>query len=320
MGQPPRDHVCVANKNTKAAAAARIGAELAGRKREALLGLLRPGFARGEPLVQARKYVRAVMSDLPARNGWSIAEFTGDESPDKTQRLLNRASWDALAAMSVVRKFAVEGLEEAARRRGRRRGLLRVGALDETGQEKKGDFLSGSAARATGFGRVHRPVHAPQHRPVPGASMQLKSATSDWSQETKTNSDGEFLFAVVPLGDYIVTAGASGFSSLQQDITLASDTSSILHFQLALASVNQTTIVTASVANASADSVTPTTLIDRTDIAQTPGADSTNSLAMITDYTPGAYLTHDMLHMRGGHQTTWLIDGAPIPNMNIATK
>src|ERR1039458_4757490 len=143
MGQPPRDHVCVANKNTKAAAAARIGAELAGRKRDALLGLLRPCFARVEPFVQARKYVRAVMSDLPARNGWRIAEFTGDESPDKTQRLLNRASWDALAAMSVVRKFAVEGLEEAARRRGRRRGLLRVGALDETGQEKKGEFTAG---------------------------------------------------------------------------------------------------------------------------------------------------------------------------------
>src|ERR1039458_7775124 len=125
MGQPPRDHVCVANKNTKAAAAARIGAELAGRKRDALLGLLRPCFARVEPFVQARKYVRAVISDLPARNGWSIAEFTGDESPDKTQRLLNRASWDALAAMSVVRKVAVEGLEEAARRRGRRRGPIR---------------------------------------------------------------------------------------------------------------------------------------------------------------------------------------------------
>src|ERR1039458_3443126 len=133
MGQPPRDHVCVANKNTKAAAAARIGAELAGRKRDALLGLLRPCFARVEPFVQARKYVRAVMSDLPARNGWSIAEFTGDESPDKTQRLLNRASWDALAAMSVVRKFAVEGLAEAARRRGRRRRGPRGGVLEETG-------------------------------------------------------------------------------------------------------------------------------------------------------------------------------------------
>ncbi|MGA3188532.1 MAG: TonB-dependent receptor plug domain-containing protein, partial [Bryobacteraceae bacterium] len=68
------------------------------------------------------------------------------------------------------------------------------------------------------------------------------------------------------------------------------------------------------------DSVTPTTLISREDIAQTPGADRTNSLAMITDYTPGAYVTHDMLHMRGGHQVDWLIDGVPVPNTNIATN
>ena len=39
---------------------------------------------------------------------------------------------------------------------------------------------------------------------------------------------------------------------------------------------------------------------------------------MITDYVPGAYVTHDMLHMRGGHQTEWLIDGVPVPNTNIA--
>jgi outer membrane receptor protein involved in Fe transport len=71
---------------------------------------------------------------------------------------------------------------------------------------------------------------------------------------------------------------------------------------------------------ANVDSVTPTTLIDREDIAQTPGADRTNSLAMITDYVPAAYVTHDMLHMRGGHQVDWLIDGVPVPNTNIATN
>jgi len=43
-------------------------------------------------------------------------------------------------------------------------------------------------------------------------------------------------------------------------------------------------------------------------------------LQMITDYVPAAYVTHDMLHMRGGHQVEWLIDGVPIPNTNIATN
>jgi hypothetical protein len=71
---------------------------------------------------------------------------------------------------------------------------------------------------------------------------------------------------------------------------------------------------------ANVDSVTPTSLVTREDIVQTPGADRTNSLQMITNYVPAAYVTHDMLHMRGGHQVNWLIDGVPIPNTNIATN
>jgi len=51
---------------------------------------------------------------LPRRNGWTIAEQAGDRTPDRTQRLLNRAAWDAFAAMGVIRRFAVAGLDEAA--------------------------------------------------------------------------------------------------------------------------------------------------------------------------------------------------------------
>src|SRR5260370_15152280 len=31
-------------------------------------------------------------------------------------------------------------------------------------------------------------------------------------------------------------------------------------------------------------------------------------------------MPHDMLHMRGGHQISWLIDGVQIPNTNIASN
>ena len=37
----------------------------------------------------------------------------GDRTPDRTQRLLNRASWDEMAAMSLVRRHAVAGLDQA---------------------------------------------------------------------------------------------------------------------------------------------------------------------------------------------------------------
>jgi SRSO17 transposase len=70
------------------------------------------------------------------------------------QRLLNHASWDTLGAMSAVREFAVTGLDEAARRN-RRLGGMRVGALDETGQEKQGTATAGVKRQYMGCaGRV----------------------------------------------------------------------------------------------------------------------------------------------------------------------
>jgi SRSO17 transposase len=103
--------------------------------------LLRPCFVRVEPWLQAGRYAAALMSDLPGRNGWTLAERAGDRTPDRMQRLLNRAVWDTFAAMGVVRAFAVAGLDEAARRGGRR-GLA-VGAVDETGQVKQGGHTAG---------------------------------------------------------------------------------------------------------------------------------------------------------------------------------
>ena len=130
-------------KTTKpeAAAAARIGAGLGRRKRAELLELLRPCFARVEPWLQAGKYAAALMSDLPGRNGWTLAERAGDRTPDRMQRLLSRAVWDTAAAMKAVRRFAVAGLDQAARTSGRR-GLA-VGAVDETSQVKQGERTAG---------------------------------------------------------------------------------------------------------------------------------------------------------------------------------
>ena len=108
--------------------------------------------------------------------------------------------------------------------------------------------------------------------------------------------------------------------ALQQTLALASDTSPILHFEMQLGTVQQSVTVTTDTDTANVNTVTPTALISRQDIALTPGADRTNSMAMITDYVPGAYMTHDMLHMRGGHQVSWLIDGVQIPNTNIASN
>jgi carboxypeptidase family protein/TonB-dependent receptor-like protein len=176
--------------------------------------------------------------------------------------------------------------------------------------------------RATIFGSIRGVVHDPQHRPIGDVEVTLKSATSTWSQTVQTEPDGSFSFSAVPLGDYLVTVTKSGFANENEKVTLNSDSSPVLHFQLKIASVNQTATVSAEAQEEAVniDSVTPTTLVDRKDIALTPGADRSNSLQMITDYVPGAYFTHDQLHVRGGHQVSWLIDGVPIPNTNIASN
>jgi hypothetical protein len=181
-------------------------------------------------------------------------------------------------------------------------------------------LLSTLQSHATIFGRIQGIVHDPQHRPIAGASVNLQAVTSDWSQTAQSDDNGEFSFTAVPIGDYKITVIQSNFQTTEQTVTVDSGSSPILHFQLAIATVKQTTVVVGRGEVADMDSVTPTTLTDRQDIAQTPGADRTNSLAMITDYVPAAYVTHDMLHMRGGHQVDWLIDGIPLPNTNIAAN
>lgn len=181
-------------------------------------------------------------------------------------------------------------------------------------------LVCGQRAQATIFSSVRGIVHDPQHRPLAGADVKLKAAMSDWTSTTQSDTDGAFEFNPVSVGDYVITISHAGFETMQQTITVVSDTSPIFHFPLKIAAVNQMVVVTAQAQVTNLDSVTPTTLVDRQDIAQTPGADRTNSLAMITDYTPGAYVTHDMLHMRGGHQVDWLIDGVPVPNTNIASN
>ena len=181
-------------------------------------------------------------------------------------------------------------------------------------------LLLGTAAYATVFGTVRGIVHDPQHRPVSGSEVVLKAKSSDYTQKTQTDANGEFHFDAVPLGAYTVTVTDAAFAGLEQSVTVLSGTAPILHFEMHIASQSESVTVSAEAAPGQTESVTPTTLVDRVQIQETAGATKTNSLAIITDYVPGAYFTHDQLHVRGGHQVSWLIDGVSIPNTNIASN
>src|ERR1700686_5225733 len=181
-------------------------------------------------------------------------------------------------------------------------------------------LLLGPAAFANIYGPIRGVVHDPQHRPIQNAMVMLKAKSSDWAKSVTTDATGEFQFNAIPLGDYSVSGASQGFAQTSQDVTVISGSVPVVHFLLKVATANANVTVSAAPGVAPTDSATPTTTVSRNDIQRTPGADRTNSLAMITDYVPGAYFTHDQLHIRGGHQTSWLIDGVPVPNTNIASN
>jgi SRSO17 transposase len=131
-------------------------------------------FVRAQTWQQAGKYVSALVSDLLERNAWTLAEHAGDRRPDRMQRLLNRASCDTAAAMSVVRRFAWSGLEAAARK-ARRRGLV-IAVIDETGQEKAGTATAGVKRQYMGCaGRVANGINT-VHLSPPGHSCRRGGA------------------------------------------------------------------------------------------------------------------------------------------------
>ena len=178
--------------------------------------------------------------------------------------------------------------------------------------------LIATTAFANVYGAVRGVVHDPQHRPIQDAMVTLKAKSSDWAETATTDANGEFQFNAVPLGEYSVSVASKGFAQTSQDVIVISGSVPVVHLQLQVATANEKVTVSAAPAVLPTDSFTPITLVSGQDIERTPGADGTNSMAMITDYVPGAYVTHDMLHMRGGHQTTWLLDGIPIINTAIA--
>src|SRR6266699_1048183 len=153
--------------------------------------------------------------------------------------------------------------------------------------------IGSAPAQAEIFGTLHGIVHDSQHRPVQDALVDLKAQRSDWVQHQKTNDNGEFDFGAVPLGEYAVTVTLANFQQARQSVIVESGTNPVLHFQLALAGVTEKTVVTGEPVTATMDSVTPTTLLNRLDVQETPGASRMTSLAIITDYVPGSYITHD---------------------------
>lgn len=85
-----------------------------------------------------------LLSDLPRKNCWSIAE-AGEATPDGMQHLLGRAKWGADRVRDDVREYVLEHLHDEDA----------VLVVDETGDVKKGTRTVGVQRQYTGTaGRI----------------------------------------------------------------------------------------------------------------------------------------------------------------------
>jgi len=181
-------------------------------------------------------------------------------------------------------------------------------------------LLCAVAANAGIFGTVRGIVHDVQHRPIAGAHLLLQAKQSDWKREAFTDDNGEFQMDAVPAGNYTMRITRDGFREYVADLAVVADSAPLRHFPLEIAGVSERVEVRESAQTLDTTSSSSPVTLGRQTISETPGATRANSLDLITDYTPGAYMVHDQLHVRGGHQVSWLVDGIPVPNTNIAAN
>src|SRR5690242_17172120 len=118
---------------------------------------LRPRFARPQAWKLALLYLQAILSDIPRKNGWQIAEHARQARPYGMQRLLSRAVWDQDGVRDELRAFVKETLKPPPVLPHQRepQAIFPVLALDESGMPKRGKHSAGVGPQYCGLtGRV----------------------------------------------------------------------------------------------------------------------------------------------------------------------
>jgi len=81
--------------------------------------------------------------------------------------------------------------------------------------------LAQIAIWAAVFGTARGVVHDPDHRPIQGAEVVVKSSSSDYTRTLTTNTDGGFEATALPVGAYFITVRKDGFAPSVQEVVIA---------------------------------------------------------------------------------------------------
>ena len=105
-----------------------------------------PRFARPEPRRRALLYLQGILSEIPRKNSWQVAEHARQARPYGMQRLLSRAVWDVDGVRDDLRAYVLEQLGTADA----------IAVLDESGFPKRGKKSAGVKKTALWGDRTSR--------------------------------------------------------------------------------------------------------------------------------------------------------------------
>jgi SRSO17 transposase len=102
-------------------------------------------FAAAPARGHARSYMRGLLSPLARKNGWTIAEYVGEDEPKGLQRFLNIGRWNTDKLLGFNRDYAMEHFASTD-------AIL---VADPTGFAKKGKMSVGVQRQYSGtLGRI----------------------------------------------------------------------------------------------------------------------------------------------------------------------
>ena len=97
-------------------------------------------FSRSESRQRVLAYLKGLLGSVERKNGWQLAEYAGDATPDGVQRLLAVYHWDADRVRDDLQGYVVEHLGDPG-------GVL---VVDETGFFKQGQKSVGVKRQYSG--------------------------------------------------------------------------------------------------------------------------------------------------------------------------
>jgi hypothetical protein len=151
-----------------------------------------------------------------------------------------------------------------------------------------GIFSISAAGQSLVSGDITGIITDPTGAVVPNATVTLRNKATGQTPTATTNSAGIYRFSLLPPGQYIVSASASGFQNAERGVTVAVGQATAANLQLAVGSSSQTVEVSAEsgVVQTQNGNITTTFTQEQVALVPNPG----NDLSYIVQTAPGAVM------------------------------